>query len=193
MNLLAKYLVAGVIVFLPAQAIAATDPAKCMTHEEFRSVAATLMPSVLDSVMRKCTASLDKSSYLVAKGPDLLTRYQENAKGKEGALANVLARLEPIPELKGVPPEKLGTVVDVFIGAALQNAVKPEQCGDISQALSYFDPLPPENLIGFADFALTKMQDSEAKKRALNPVRAKKKGGFDIVCSSVGPATVAGK
>jgi hypothetical protein len=193
MKSFAKCMIASAVIALPIQAIAATAPAKCITHDEFRAVAATLLPSVIGAAMNKCGETLDKSDYLVAKGPDLLARYQSFAKGKEGALVTVMDRLGPIPELKGVAPEKLGTVADVFIGAAIQKELKAKDCEDLSQALSYFDPMPPENLIGFADFVVTKVEASDRKKRERDPNRAKKKSNFDFFCTAPGMSNTASK
>ncbi len=190
MNRLSRFLAAAVLMTLPGHAMAA-DAAKCITHEEFRSAAAVLMPSLVGAAVNKCTKTLNPSAYLVTQGPALLTRYQDFAKGKEATVSKLIERLGPIPELDGVAPDKLLTVADVFISAAIQKELTPGLCADVSEGLAFLDPMPAENTIGLVDFILTKVQRDEAKKRAKSG--GKGKGGMDFLCDGSAAAFSASK
>ena len=72
--------VAAIAALMATPAMAQTQPSpSCLTHDEANALFAFALPEFLNSAHEKCAASLPKTSFLVAQGPQLIARHRAAA------------------------------------------------------------------------------------------------------------------
>jgi hypothetical protein len=158
---------AAMLSALPVQAIAATPAPKCVTRAELRTGIAYLMPTLVGAVVDKCRQTLPDASYLSAQGDMLLDRYKAEAGGSETDVLALMARFLPMGEMGEVDSKTAKTFINAAISAGIQSELKTNDCADISEGLSFLDPLPAANMIGLVEFIAVKINDDNAKKAAM--------------------------
>lgn len=178
---------AAMLCTLPAQAIAATSGPKCVTRAELRTGIAYLMPTLVGAVVEKCRQTLPEQSYLSSQGNMLLDRYKAEASGSEGDVLALMGRFLPMGDLGNVDSKAAKGLIDAAIAVGIQSELKPDTCDDISEGMSFLDPLPAANMIGLVEFIAVKINDDNAKKAADGaPAKKGKRPSKPFLC---GPAT----
>jgi len=153
----AAFHLAGALTFaaliLPSAAQAATAT-QCMTKPELRGMVAYMMPSVVDSIIEKCKATLPADSFVATRAPEL---SRELAKGQPAAWPmakrafmkfggdddkGAAAMLEAMPEAAMRP------LVENVLTQEFSGMIKTKDCKDVDAVLGTLVPLPA---ISFVD------------------------------------------
>ncbi len=182
---------AAAITALPAQAMAQAKSPKCLTRPELRTAVAYLMPTIVNAAVERCRPALPASAYLVARGPALVERYRAAGGSSDREVTALIQRFMPMPGGKALEGPAAKGLIDAAIGFAIQGEIKDKDCADISQGMSYLDPLPAANMAGLLEFIAVKINESNAKKAALAAAGPNAKGKTrdkPFLCPTVGSA-----
>lgn len=191
MTLLFRFAAAVSIAALPTQAMAQAKAPKCLTRPELRTAIAYLMPTIVNAAVERCRPALSSNDYLAARGTALVERYRGTGGGLDREITALIQRFMPMPGGKALEGPAAKGLIDAAIGFAIQGEIKDKDCSDISQAMSYLDPLPAANMAGLLEFVAVKVNDSNAKKAALaaaNPNTRGKTRDKPFLCPGAGQA-----
>jgi hypothetical protein len=149
-------------------------PAACLTSADMRAAAHFVMPVLINGVTAKCSPSLGAASYLTAKGPDLVKRY-EALPGDDSAAIRLIKRFDDKGEIDGMTADELRVFLKVGLAKAMGKDLTPENCRKVDKVLAILDPMPAENTVALVEFIVLQVEAGEAKKakRLGKPFEAK--------------------
>jgi len=147
--------VAAIAALMATPAMAQTQPSPpCLTRDEANALFAFALPEFLNSAHEKCAASLPKTSFLVAQGPQLIARHRAAAANYWPAAKIAFIKMTSKDDSKGdgarlltkVPDDALRTLVVAGLSMAVSDDIKPADCPKADRLIEALAPLPAINL-----------------------------------------------
>ena len=143
------------ITGIAALAVPTTDLARtkaCMTEQEAAALFSYALPEVIETVTKKCTASLPAASFLAPRGSQLAASYRQISVAHwplaKSAFFKTLAEDDGDADeiLAGMPDDALKGLMGSALGVVIGKDIKAENCPRIDSIVSALAPLPPSNV-----------------------------------------------
>ena len=140
----------AITLALVPSALRAAEP-PCLTTAEFAALAGYALPSTIEAVTRRCSATLPADAFLRTGADPLVARYaQARPVAWPGAKAAFIKLGTGADAGAGklmllLPDQTLQQVVDGAIQAKIADAMPVDRCGAANRLLQLLAPLPPEN------------------------------------------------
>jgi len=169
---LRSYLLAGMMMALPSQALADTAAKSCITREEAQDIVTFALPTAVQAVDGMCRKVMPPEGNFTATAEALVKQYQPSsdaawprtratlnkllAQGNDPA-KNVLAGF-----LASDDPTALRTFVTAMVAG---KPIKLKACNAIGRVLPLIQPMPAQNMAGLFEFVIEAMtEEKEGKK-----------------------------
>ena len=151
--MLKALLATAALLALPAQAVAQTAAAPCLSQTEVRALTAYALPSALTGLIDRCGPQLGAGGFMPTQGRALVARYAARKDAAwplakkaffrlGGGKANDKAMMET---MAAMPDSALQPFVEGMIGGMIGAKLKPGQCAIADTLMRLLAPLPPEN------------------------------------------------
>lgn len=152
---------------LLAQAAPAAEP-PCITPEEAGAMAVTLLPSMVDSVTRRCETELGAGAFLGHAAADEWSARLRRDAGPMRPLA-----LQGIGKFgggntlpAGMNPDLLISFMSEMVANLLANDLPAESCADLDAIARSIAPLPARNLADLVGASARLIAADQARKAA---------------------------
>ncbi len=137
----------------PAQAAQA---AQCLTRDEAQSMIGYVLPAALTSAQTTCRGAVAAGGFMTTDMGAMIASYDAAKAGFWPGAKSAFLKLggEQTAMFGGMSDEALRPLFDSFIPMAINDLIKPKDCGTIEQAAQLLAPLPPGNAAGLVALAL---------------------------------------
>jgi hypothetical protein len=159
---------APVLALVAAPLSAQAEP----TPRQIEAATRYALPHLFEGFVATCSDTLASDGYVMAQGDRLGAKF---AQGADDAWPEAKQALLKIATQRGgddadglamfaqLPDENLRPLVDGLLFAVVASELKQAQCQDVERGLALLDPLPVENIAGFAAFLFEMVGDDDAK------------------------------
>ena len=142
----------GLLALASTAQLSAAQTAQCLTEPEMRGLVTYAMPTLADTLVQRCKASLPAGSYLNTRGPGLVTSLRAGQSAAwptaREALIKVSGRDEDSNQmLRTMPESVVSPILEQMIGDRFGETLEPKTCKDIDRVLTPLAPLPAPNLV----------------------------------------------
>lgn len=143
---------AGVLALFSSAQLSAAQTQQCLTEPEVRGLVAYMLPSVTDSVIKRCASRLPSSAYLTTRGPALVTDLRKGQSAAwpaaQSAMVKMASKDEDSAEMfRSMPESVVGPIMESMIAEELTDDIKAENCKDIDKVLATMAPMPAASLV----------------------------------------------
>jgi hypothetical protein len=157
-------------VCLPVHAMAAEQ---CLTPFEAQGMMTSVMPDILDGLMKQCAPSLQSTGFFAKSGGAMVSRYRvagdKSWPVARKAFFKMIGSDKSTATLSALPDEMIKSLVSIGISSKIADDIKPQDCSKVERAVEALSPLPPENIASLIGVVVEMDADKPAKgKSALN-------------------------
>lgn len=141
----------------------AAEPA-CVTRAEVRSMAAYLMPVMVDPVIASCKPHLAPDAYLMVGGRQLVDSLAARKDSEWKVAKAAFSRAFGGGAMPDMPDDALQSILTAKLSQEFAGNLKPQECSDISAIAAKLAPMSPDNLVDLvAEVAVVALRDGGRK------------------------------
>ena len=147
-----KMLKAGTMLALigsPAMAHAGTQSA-CITEAEASALMTFMMPEALNGALKTCKAGLPKTSFLVARGDETMSRYRAAAAGSwpaaKAAFLKIAGDDDDSRTVAAMSDATLQPFVAETLSVVIAKDIPVANCPKVDRLVEALAPVPPTNV-----------------------------------------------
>ncbi|WP_157098686.1 hypothetical protein [Novosphingobium rosa] len=169
-------LLAGLLLALPAQALAQSAAPPCLTRAEAQNVVIFALPTAVQAVDGMCRKVLPPETGFAATAEALQKQYQPASDAAWPATRAALTKLlgngdDPAKAvLSGFLASDDPTALRAFVTAAIGGKpMKPKTCAAIGRVLPLIQPMPAQNMAGLFEFVIEEMVNDKKEGKKPGP------------------------
>lgn len=145
-------LCAGLALFSSAQAQAA-QAQSCLNRNEVRGMVAYMLPIFGSALIERCKTRLPSDSYLVTRGPKLVSALQAGQEAAWPAARSAFIKIsgdgdeDTIDAMNALPESTMRPLIEGMVDEEFIGDVKTRDCKDADRIMKTMEPLPAANVV----------------------------------------------